>query len=189
MKQGALALFAVAIFSTSCEEPVSEAPAPASYGEFERAPKVLFRQPSSEVTAYLEQFKHLGDHQESTEEARILQVRDQDRQLTAVLTSAACEEIHVTGRLGDSAMPKSAIDFIKLRDAYGGSGLYWTTLEDAPRYGEGGAIEGGRLAWESLDGTAIAEVTWQLDEPNGRTGDYEMEFRNTSLVNAPVAVR
>ncbi|MEM1296114.1 MAG: hypothetical protein AAGH89_12175 [Verrucomicrobiota bacterium] len=177
------------LFLVGCQEEGADLPEPTRYGEFDRAPQVLFRQPTETVVAYLENFKNLADSTEAAAGNRILQIRDQDRILTAVVNEVMCNEVHVSGRIGDSIFPKSAIDFIKLRDAYGGAGLYWALLEETPNYGEGGATLGGRQSWESLDGTATAEVTWRFDEPDGRNGNYEMEFRNSGKISAPVAAR
>ncbi len=189
MKTTILILSLGAAFLVGCQEETADLPEPTRYGEFDQAPKVLFRQPTGDVVAYLDNFKSLADDQSASNHRRILQVRDQDRILTAVVTDVMCDEVHVSGRIGDSIFPKSPIDFIKLRDAYGGAGLYWTLVNETPQYGEGGSTLGGFQTWESLDGTANAEVTWRFDQPDGRNGAYEMEFRNAGKVSAPVAVR
>ena len=120
-----LAVAAAGALLVGCQqEQTADMPEPTRYGEFSLAPRVLFRQPSNEVASYLDQFKNLADS-DSSPERRVVQVRDQDRVLTAVLSGDFCDEVHLTGRLGDSIFPKSALDFIKLRDAYGGAELYW----------------------------------------------------------------
>lgn len=189
MKTTISILSLAALLLVGCEEETADLPEPTRYGEFDRAPKVLFRQPAEMVIDYLENFKSLADSNGASGGKRILQIRDQDRILTAVVDDVMCDEVHVSGRIGDSIFPKSAIDFIKLRDAYGGAGLYWTLVNETPLYGDEGSTVGGHQTWESLDGTANAEVSWRFDEPDGRNGNYEMEFRNAGKTTEPVAAR
>ncbi len=181
INQAMLAILVASAVLAGCDrEKAPGLPEPTRYGEFDLAPRVLFRRSGDEVAAYLDQFKKLGESRAGGSGRKLVQVRDQDRILTATLTQTVCDEVHVSGRLGDSIFPKTPADFAKLRDAYGGAELYWTLLNESLERGPEGEAMGGHQLWRSRDGTAIAEASWVLDRPAGRHGDYELNVRNAA---------
>ena len=107
--------------------------------------------------------------------------------MTVEFGGGVCREIQIVGRHGDSVLPKIPEDFESVRDAYAGS-LNWildvNEMNFQPVEFDDGTIEqipvSGDRSWESLDGSVVAEVTWNFDNPGDpKDGDYRLILKRS----------
>ena len=152
LPQIAIGVFALIILGACREQNLP--PESTRYGEFDRSPRVIFQQPAAEVIHYLDQFRPLGDTGPGRE--RTIQVRDQDRTITALLKGGLCHELHIHGQIGDVVLPKTPQGFAIMRDSYGGKRNWKPTLNQphtrvsADDSGsEVSELTGGRRVWET----------------------------------------
>ena len=184
LKNLALA-FLGAFLISGCQDKPADFPKPTRYGEFDLAPQLIFQRPAPEVEKYLKRYRLLGDT--GISKNRRIQVRDHDRIITATLTRGYCNELHITGRIGDSIFPKKPEDFMMVRDRYAGGHHRWTPIAETEHSAPLGkreskgkmlrSVSGGNYAWAGSKGRVYCEVSWHFDEVGGIDGDYEFEVR------------